>query len=305
MEITKKLMKGLREPKKFVTFMLRNFGAFIPDKQYLKLLYRVQMGCKLNLDDPKTFNEKLQWLKLYGYRSEYTVMVDKVHAKEYAAKIIGSQYIIPTLGVWDSPDDIDFDSLPDKFVLKCNHNSGGVIICQNKSELDIPRVKRKLRNGLKEDYYKLYRERPYKDVKRKILAELLIDDVSGEGLTDYKLMCFGGKVYCTFVCSERFCSDGVKITAYDRDWKRMTIERLAHPTSKHDIPKPKLYEKMIVLAEMLALDTPFIRIDFYEVGEKLYFGEMTLYPATGMERFKQDEWDVHLGNLLVLPSFDS
>ena len=190
-------------PNKFGLRMLHRFGKWLPDKAFIKCKFRFAMGYKLNLRQPKTFSEKLQWLKLYDRRPEYTTMVDKVKAKEYVASVIGEEYIIPTLGVWSDPDQIDFDSLPDRFVLKVNHNSGtGMYICKDKTKMDVEKVKIGLRKGLKENYYIRNREWPYKNVPRRILAETYMEDEFGE-LRDYKFFCFDGVVKALFIATDR------------------------------------------------------------------------------------------------------
>ena len=225
-EIIKKTIRYIRDKDyRFFINATHNKYNDMPDDLFLKGLFKSRLGYELNLDKPRTFNEKIQWLKLYDRHPEYTKMVDKHLVKEYVSKKIGSQYIIPTIGIWDDPDIIDFDKLPDQFVLKCNHNSGkGLFICRDKNTIDIPVIKNRLQEALKEDYYLRNREWPYKNVQRKILAEEYISDGSDE-LRDYKLMCFNGKVKCTFVCSDRFSDDGLKVTFFDNDWKVMPFER--------------------------------------------------------------------------------
>ncbi len=287
----------LTHPTKCLAAVLNRIGPILPDKLYLKLQFRARMGKKLNLKDPKTFNEKLQWLKLYDRKPEYTVMVDKYLVKKYVADKIGEEYIIPTIGVWDSADEIDFDKLPEQFVLKCNHNSGDVIICTDKSKLDIVETKEKLYKALKRDFYLAGREWPYKNVPRKIIAEKFMGGDSDEGLSDYKLMCFNGKVRCSFVCSER--AEGLKVTFFDNDWMRLPFER-HYPASNKEIAKPVNFSKMIELAEILSKDIPFVRVDFYEIKGKIYFGELTLYPGCGFEEFTPEEWDEKLGSWIIL-----
>lgn len=221
---------------------------WMSDEQFLKKEYFLQMGKPLNLNDPKTFNEKLQWLKIHNRKPEYTTMVDKYAVKQYVADRIGEQYIIPTLGVWEHFDDIDFDNLPKQFVLKCTHDSGGIVICRDKSKLDKKTAKKKLEYYLKRKYYYIHREWPYKNVKPRIIAEKYMTNGDGEDLNDYKLMCFNGKVKTTFVCSDRFSKDGLKVTFYDTDWRRMPFER-HYPASKTEINKPQTYEEMVILAE--------------------------------------------------------
>lgn len=284
----------LTHPLQTCSKLVCRFGTFLPDELYLKLQYRAKLDKKLNLKNPKTFNEKLQWLKLYDRKPEYTIMVDKYLAKKYVADKIGEEYIIPTLGVWDSVDEIDFDLLPNQFVLKCNHNSGlGMCICKDKSKLDIAEVRRALANGLKQDYYHIGREWPYKDVPRKIIAEKYM----GDSLNDYKLMCFDGKIKCSFVCSDR--SENLKVTFFDNDWNRMPFIR-HYPASDNKIPKPINFDQMIELAEILSKDIPFLRVDFYEIDGKIYFGELTFYPGCGYEEFTPEEWDERLGSWIKL-----
>ena len=225
----------------------RKLINILPDRFYLKILYKRKMGKSLNLKSPKTFNEKLQWLKLYDRKQEYVKMVDKYEAKKYVASLIGDEYIIPTLGVWNSFDEINFDSLPNQFVLKCTHDSGGVIIVKDKDSLDKKFVREKINSSLATDYYKLGREWPYKNVNRRIIAEKYIEfdtkclinkenlenDLNSE-LMDYKYMCFNGKVKCVFVCSESFSGNGLKVTFYDREWNRMPFER-HYPSSQKNI----------------------------------------------------------------------
>lgn len=282
--------------------ILADIGLYnrMPDAEYLMKRYKAFIGKPLNLENPQTFNEKLQWLKLYDRKPLYTMLVDKVKVKNYVADLIGSEFIIPTLGVWERPDDIEFQNLPDRFVLKCNHNSGsGMYICNDKSKLKIHKVKRMLRNGLKQNYYLTAREWPYKDVPRRIIAEENIA-TEAEDLMDYKFMCFNGKVMCSFVCSDRFSEEGLKVTFFDRDWNVMPFER-CYPKSMLSLSKPKNYEKMIQLAETLSKGIPFVRVDFYDLSEKIYFGELTFFPGSGFEEFRPEEWDMKLGELIELP----
>ena len=272
---------------------------WMSDERFLKKEYYLAMGKTLNLNTPKTFNEKLQWLKLYNREPQYTMMVDKYAVKQYVANKIGSQYIIPTLGVWNHFDEIDFDELPNQFVLKCTHDSGGIVICKDKLNLDKRAAKQKLEYYLKRKYYYVHREWPYKNVKPRIIAEKYMSNDNGEDLNDYKLMCFNGQVKATFVCSDRFSEDGLKVTFYDTNWKRMPFER-HYPASKTDIARPKTYDEMLILAEKLAFKIPFVRVDFYEVHGRVYFGELTFFPGSGYEEFTPEEWDKKLGDWINL-----
>jgi hypothetical protein len=304
-----KISKIIKALKKYITdkdyrFIINAmFGKYdsMPDDQYLKKLFAAKMKRKLDLENPVTFNEKLQWLKLYDRKPEYTKMVDKYLVRDFIAEKIGSEYLIPLIGAWDSVDEIDFDALPNQFVLKCNHNSGlGMCICTDKTKLDIEKVKKELKKGLKQDYYLHGREWPYKEVPRKIIAEKYMQENSGNGLRDFKFLSFNGTVKCSFVCSERFSGKGLKVTFFDRDWQRMPFER-HYRASTINIAKPNTYDEMLKVAEKLSEGMPFIRVDLYEIEGKIYFGELTHYPGNGMEEFSPEEWDKTLGDWIILP----
>lgn len=278
---------------------LEKYLSFLSDEKYLKLLYRMHIGKKLNLSNPQTFNEKLQWLKLNNHKAEYTMMVDKYLVRDYIKRTIGEEYLIPLIGVWDNPDEIDFDSLPNRFVLKCNHNSGtGMCICKDKSKLDYEKVKSDLRKGLKEDYEKYNREWPYKNVPRKIVCEEYMEDQSGE-LKDYKFMVFGGEVKCSFVGSDRFSTEGLHVTFYDNNWNIMPFER-HYPRLQKPHPKPICFDEMKKLAAKLSNNMPFVRVDFYEIKGKVYFGELTFFPGSGFEEFTPESWDYEFGSWIDL-----
>ena len=272
----------------------------MPDDEFLKILFKSRLKYDLDLDNPKTFNEKLQWLKLHDRKPEYTMMVDKYKVREYVANTIGEQYLIPLIAVYDKAEDIDFNKLPQKFVLKCNHNSGvGMCICKDKSKINIRKVRKRLNKGLKQDYYLTGREWPYKNVERKIVCEQFMEDKESPDLKDYKFMCFNGEVKCSFVCSERFSGEGLKVTFFDRDWQVMPFTR-HYPKSEKVIEKPKNYELMIELAEKLSKNIPFVRVDFYEVNGKVYFGELTFFPGNGLEEFEPEKYDKMLGDYIDL-----
>ena len=276
--------------------------GWIPDKPYLKIMYHLNMGKKLNLDNPLTYNEKLQWLKLYDRNPAYTMMVDKYRVREYVAEKIGADHLIPLLGVWERAEDIDFDSLPDQFVLKCNHDSGSVIVCKDKSKLDKMGAVDKLRRALiPSKYYWIGREWPYKNVQPCVIAEKYMADDSGVELKDYKFMCFNGRHLCTFTVTERFTKEGMKVTFFDKNWQKMPFER-HYPASSQEIQKPKHYCDMVHWAELLSKNIPFARIDFYEADGKVYFGEITFFPGNGTEEFTPESWDRTLGDWLQLPS---
>lgn len=272
----------------------------LPDSFYLKLRYRSRFGKKLNLKNPRTFNEKLQWLKLYNRNPEYTKMVDKYAVKQLVADRIGKQYVIPTLGTWDRFDDIDFSKLPDRFVLKCTHDSGGVVICKDKLSFDRKQARAIINKSMRRNFYWIGREWPYKKVPSKIIAEEYIEGDSGSELKDYKMMCFDGCVKCTLVCENRFSDSGLKMTFYDTDWKIMPFGR-EYPRSRNPLDRPVSYNEMATLAEKLSENIPFVRVDFYEIDGKIYFGELTFYPASGLKKFYPSEWDLILGKWIKLP----
>lgn len=272
---------------------------WMSDENYLKMMFRATTGKKLNLYNPQTFNEKLQWLKLYDRNPLYTIMVDKVKAKEYVAKKIGEQYIIPTLGVWESADDVDFDSLPERFVIKCNHNSGkGMYICRDKKKMNVDEVRKGLREGLCEDYYKHGREWPYRDVPRRIFAEQYMEDESGYELKDYKVFNFNGQPALIEVDFDRFKDHHRNI--YSPEWKRLELEIQYRSDPKRNIPKPEHLDKMLDLCRKLAAGIPHVRTDFYVVNGRFYFGELTFFHGSGMERFYPEDWDNQLGRLIEL-----
>ena len=298
----------LNAGKKYLTspdyrFLINaGFGIYnkMPDDKYLKRKFKACVGYELNLEKPTSFNEKLQWLKLYDRNPEYTMMVDKIAVREFVRETIGQEYLIPCLGTWNDPADIDFEALPNRFVLKCNHNSGlGMYICKDKTKLNISRVKRNLQKGLAQNYYLTGREWPYKDVPPQIIAEAYMEDANGR-LDDYKFMCFNGQVKCSFVCTDRFSDKGLHITFFDPDWNVMPFER-SYPAVKEGLPKPSQYEKMVELAQTLSKGIPFVRVDFYEADGKIYFGEMTFYPGCGFEAFQPEQWDKTLGDWITLP----
>lgn len=282
---------------------LSSLGLFngLSDEKYLKLRYKAEFGKELNLENPQTFNEKLQWLKLHNRKPEYTMMVDKYKVRQYIADTIGEQYLIPLLGVWDDPDEIDFESLPDQFVLKCNHNSGtGMCICKDKSKLDIKEVRKGLKRGLAENYYLLGREWPYKDVPRKVIAEKYMEDSETSELRDYKFFCFGGIAKCYKVNFDKFVQ--VHGNYFTPDGKTMKVgDEDSPPDFNKAIAAPPSLRKMRELSEVLSKSHPFLRTDFYDVDGKVYFGELTFYHDAGFCNFLYEGNDELLGSWLKLP----
>ena len=274
----------------------------IPDKQYLKLYYFAKFKKPLDLKNPQSYNAKLQWLKLYDRNPAYTKLVDKYEVKAYVAEKIGAEYIIPTLGVWDNVDDIDFESLPDRFVLKCTHDSGGLVICKDKSRLNIEEAKKKLKRSLKNNFYYIGREWPYKNVKPRIIAEAYMEDAETGELRDYKFYCFGGEPKAMLIASDRQTEgEESKFDFYDMDFQHLDFRR-GHPNSDKPVKKPVTFEAMRKLAEQLSQGFSHVRVDLYEVNGKNYFGELTFYPGNGMTRFEPEEWDYKMGQWITLPN---
>ncbi|MFQ6791638.1 MAG: ATP-grasp fold amidoligase family protein [Thomasclavelia sp.] len=280
--------------------MLKKVCRLIPDKLYLKIAYYYFFKKRLNLKNPKTFNEKLQWLKIYDRKNEYTKMVDKYEARFFIANKIGKEYLIPLLGVWDSADDIDFNSLPDQFVLKTTHDSGGVRICKNKNEFDFNEAKLFLNKRLKSNFFYFGREWPYKNVKPRIIAEKYLKESNSDNLKDYKIYCFNGvPKYCQ-VISDRYTHETIDF--YDMEWNHQNFVGLTKNVhnAKYTHTKPVNLDLMINFSKILSKNIPFIRVDFFEVNKKLYFGELTFYPASGFGKFTPDEWNYRIGELINL-----
>lgn len=292
--------EALKDPKK-ILFSLGMKGklGFISDERYLKLMYWANTGKKLNLENPVTFNEKLQWLKLHNQNPEYSKMVDKYEAKKWVAERIGNEYIIPTLGVWDKFDDINFDQLPNQFVLKCTHDSGGLVICKDKRALDKDKAKKKIEASLKRNYFTVGREYPYKAVKPRIIAEQYMEDTITKELRDYKIFTFDGVAKALFIVSNRQAG---KTTAdyFDIDFKPLDFT-WGYPHSRVLPSKPECFNQMLEAAEYLAKNTVELRVDFYEVNGKAYFGEMTFFDGSGFEPFNPEEWDHKFGKMIKLP----
>lgn len=298
----------LDNPKRLFIRLGRNsFLRLLDDKTYIKMIYKVKFGRDLNVDNPKTFNEKLQWLKLYDRKPIYTTMVDKIEAKKYVAGIIGQEYIIPTLGVWNRFDDIEFDKLPEQFVLKCSHDSGGLFICKNKQLFDAAEAKKIINKCLKQNYYWLSREWPYKNVKPRILAEQYMEDEShsNSGLIDYKFFCFNGIPTLLYVSRGLDNHPTAEISFYGMDGVEKEYHRNDYKPY-HNAIMPKNFDEMKSIAKKIAdkVDSPFVRIDLYSIKGEIYFSEITLSPCSGMIPFEPMHADVELGNELHIPSIE-
>ena len=281
--------------------LLFRFAAYIKDDEtYIKWRWKAYMDYPLNLEEPQSFNEKLQWIKLHDRQPIYSKMVDKYEAKQYVASIIGEEHIIPTIGVYDHVEDINFDALPQQFVLKCTHDSGGIVICKDKSTFDRDAAIRKLQRGLKKNYYYQNREWPYKNVKPRIIAEQYMDN-DGQELNDYKVHNFNGEPKVILVCSDRYKESGLAEDFYSCDWQHLDLSRPGLQHSKEVQEKPAELGEMLELAKKLSKDIPFVRTDFYIINHVVYFGEMTFFPACGMKPFVPREWDYKLGSYITLP----
>jgi hypothetical protein len=272
----------------------------VPAEEFLKIRYRLAFGKEPNLECPKTYTEKLQWLKLYDQRPEYSVMVDKYAVKQYVADRIGADYIFPLLGVWENVDDIDFESLPESFVLKTTHDSGGIVVCKDKSDLDIKKAKEKLAHFLKRKYYDYNREWPYKNVKPRIIAEAYMEDSTHKELRDYKFFTFGGEPKVLYIAQGRGRGEPTVADFFDMDFNHLPFT-IDHDMADTPPTKPACFEEMKRLAAELSKGTPQLRVDFYEVDGRVYFGEMTFFHCSGLVPFNPDEWDTIFGNWLVLP----
>lgn len=284
----------------FDFFASRNMLNGMSDEAFLKIKFRLKMGYELDLDNPRTFNEKLQWLKLYDRKPLYTKLVDKYEVRKYIAERIGEQYLIPLVGgPWNSPDEIDFDALPDQFVLKCTHDSGSVIVCRDKSGFDIENAKSSLRKHLQRNYSFLCREWPYKGVGPRIIAEKYMEDRSAENLNVYKIFCFNGKPEI-FQTIQNDKTPQETIDYFDTEWRLLTL-RQNFPNSLIPLKKPAVLEKMLELAEKLSSGFAFIRTDMYEINGEVYFSEFTFCSDAGFAKFEPEDWDGKLGSWIELP----
>lgn len=270
----------------------------LPDKMYITLKYFSNFNCFPNFKNPRTYNEKLQWIKLYDRKPEYTKMVDKYEAKKYIASVVGDEYIIPTLGVWNKFDEIDFEQLPDKFVLKCTHDSGGLVICRDKNSLDYKSAKKIISKSLKQNYFWIGREWPYKNVKPRIIAEPYLEDDRSPYLTDYKFFCFNGEPKIMYLSKDK--ADDPRTDFFDMEFNHLPLhmrDRNADTTPK----KPDCFEKMKELSKKLSKNNIHIRVDFYEVNGAIYVGELTFFHCGGFMKIYPNEWNLILGNWINLP----
>lgn len=298
-----KIMKKYLNPYKYLHRILPDsVKHMLSDELYLKIEFPAHVGYRLNLENPKTYNEKLNWLKLYDRNNRYASMVDKVLAKEYVASIIGEEYIVPNLGIWDQFDDIDFNCLPNSFVLKTTHDSGGVVICRDKKTFDYKAAKDKITRYLKRDFFYICREWPYKDLKHRVLAEEYLENdcttLRNMPLMDYKVYTFNGVAKLAMINTGR----GVDTRAdyFDKEYNWLDF-KWGYEHAENIPPKPTHYEEMFNLAEKLAEGTSELRVDFYESNGRVYFGEMTFFDGGGFDPIEPFDWDIKMGSWIVLP----
>ena len=294
------LKNRIKQPGYF--FMMLNEHGFlnwIPDKIVIEKIYKYRLGKKLNLKNPTTFNEKLQWIKLYDRKKEYIRYVDKYAVREYISNTIGEDYLIPLLGVWDRAEDIDFSSLPNQFVLKCTHDSGSVVFCKDKTTFNTEKAIESLNKHLHKSGYIHGREWPYKHVPRKIIAEKYMVDESGTELKDYKVLCFNGIPKLIELHRGRYGAHTQDF--YDVNWERTKITQAGLSMAENTYPKPEAFNDMIQFSQKLSQGIPHVRVDWYSINGKLFFGELTFFDASGFDAFDNPDDDLLLGSWISLP----
>ena len=273
---------------------------FLSDEAYVKKEFKLNMGYDLDLSNPRTFNEKLQWLKLNDRQEKYTTMVDKFEAKKYVGEIIGEEYIIPTIGIYENVNEINFVELPNQFVIKCTHDSGGIIICKDKKKLNIESAKSKINKFLKRKFYYVHREWPYKNVKPRIIIEKYMKDKNSSSMKDYKFFCFNGKPEIMYLSEGLENHKTAEMSFFDMDFNLVDCKRKDYRPLHYKPNKPANFEKMKQFASILSKDIPHVRVDFYEINGKLYFGELTFFTASGYIPFHDDKWNKKLGDMIDL-----
>lgn len=290
----------LSEWKRYSIYALGRLmmGSQEADKRYLKILFKGLMGKDCDFDNPKSYNEKLQWLKVYNRDPLYTQLVDKYEVRKFIEERIGKEYLIPCLGVWNHFDEIDFERLPDQFVLKCTHDSGGLVICKDKSKLDLTAAKKKIEHCLRRNYFPNSREWPYKDVSPRIIAEQYTVDESGFELKDYKIFCFEGVPRALFVATDR--GTDTKFDFFDAEFNHLPFTN-GHPNADKSIAKPQNYSEMLRIARVLSKGMPHVRVDLYNINGKILFGEMTFFHWSGFVPFVPEDWDYRFGEWIKLP----
>lgn len=272
----------------------------LSDKMYLKIMWRGNMHRTLNLKNPKSFNEKLQYLKLYDRNPMYHIMVDKYEAKKYVANKIGVDMVIPTYGIWNRFDDIDFSLLPKQFVLKTTHDSGGVVICRNKDRFDIEYAKKKLNTSLARNYYLNGREWCYKDVKPRILAEKYLEELGEAEIIDYKFYCFHGEPKFLYISQGLENHNTARLDYVMLDWTKAPFYRSDYKHFEKLPPRPQRFEQMLDISRELSKGIPFIRVDLYEIAGEVFWSELTFYPGSGFSAFEPNDWEDRIGEWLEI-----
>lgn len=299
--LLKKIHKVLTNPSFVLVLFLKKTRKIWPDKFYISAIYRLRFKKKLNWKNPQTFNEKLNWEKLYNRNPQYTIMADKYRAKEYIGNIIGGEYIVPCYGVWDKFEDIPFDELPNEFVVKTTHDSFGAMLCKDKATFDYKKAKDRVRESLSRNWYPYLREWVYKDIQPRIIIEKLLDDHSGHELQDYKFWCFNGEPKVMYITNK---GKSIFENFYDMDFQPLAINH-SFERRVPEFEKPEAFELMKSLAKKISQDIPFVRVDFFYVDGQVYFGECTFYDWGGLTPFKDDKWDIELGQWIDLSSIKS
>ncbi len=296
----KTFLKLIKTPEKLIRPLASNgLINWMSDETYIKLVFRASFGYELDLNNPKTFSEKLQWLKLYNRQPEYTNLVDKYRVRQYISEKIGEKYLVPLLNVWNSVEEIEFDSLPNQFVLKCNHDQGSVVICKDKSNFNIDRAKQKLARKLKRNHYWSIREWPYKNIQPCIIGERYIQDDGKDELSDYKVLCFNGEPMLIEVHKGRF-EGGHTQDFYDVNWNKTMFNQPGIPMSDEILDKPVFINEMLKLSRKLSAGMPHVRVDWYYADGHLFFSELTFYDGSGFEPFEGKQ-DAEIGSWLILP----
>lgn len=294
-----RLKKAIKHPEWLLGVIMRHtpITNLMSDRTFIKWEYFTGMRKFPNLENPKTYNEKLQWLKLNDIHPEYELLVDKYESKFIVSQMIGGG-IIPTIGVWEYFDDIDFDLFPDQFVLKTTHDSGGVVVVKDKSKMDIAKVRAKIEKSLRNNFFYQHREYPYKNIKPRIIAEKYMVDESGTELKDYKFFCFDGEPKMLYVATDR--PYDTRFDFFDMDWNHLPFKQ-GHPLATKEIKKPAGFEEMKEIARKLSKGIPHVRVDLYDINGKIFFGELTFFHLSGNVPFEPEEWDYKIGEWLKLP----
>lgn len=297
----KRILKYVKNPKMIILYLANyHFFDWMNDKSYLEMLYFIKMKKRLNLNNPQTFNEKLQWLKLNDRKEIYTKMVDKYEAKKYVAEKIGEEYIIPTIGVYNNFKEIDFDKLPKQFVIKCTHDSGGVVIVKDKEKMNIEKTRKKINKCLKQNFYKVGREWPYKNIKPRIIIEKYMEDKNDKNIKDYKFFCFNGKPELMYISEGMENHKTASMSFFDMNFNLSSCKRKDYKLLDGKTKKPKNFNKMKELSKVLSKGIPHLRVDFYEINGKIYFGELTFTTCSGFVPFEDESWDYKLGEFIKI-----